>query len=156
MPNYAPSTRQAVADINRGLRVDRDAALVTAASVPIFTIAGGRIYLLDLIGEVTVQIAATATLIHIDTAPTVAAATALCIDSGDIQGHVIGQKYSLPAAAGSVLTISTGGAVLKANPVWVIPIGTLNLHASASPATGKIKWSLWYVPFDEGAYVEAA
>ena len=37
----------------------------------------------------------------------------------------------------------------------VLPVGTLNLRLSAS-STGSIKWSIWYLPLEDGAYVTAA
>jgi len=143
-------------DIAGGFKVERVAALVTAASVPLFTVIGGRIVLRDLVGEVVVQIAATVTLIHIDAAPTAGGATAMSVDSADIQGFVTARKFHLPATAAAAVTISTGDAALGVTPRWIIPAGTINLHASASPATGTVKWTLRYVPFDFGAYVEAA
>lgn len=152
---YATSTRNRIADITLGLRVTRAAALVTAASVPIFTISGGRIVMTSLVGEVTIIIANTATLIHIDTAPTVGVATALSTDSDSIAQAAVGTKYTLPVTVGKMNT-STGAAVLDACPRWVLPIGTLNLHGSAAPATGTIKWTITYVPLDKGALVVAA
>jgi hypothetical protein len=36
-----------------------------------------------------------------------------------------------------------------------LAIGTLNLSCAAS-STGSIKWSVWYVPVDDGATMTAA
>ncbi len=155
MQQYDTATMAHISDMNFGIRVERDAALITAASVPIFNILVGPIVTLSLIGSVVVQIAATATLIHIDTAPTAGVVTALSTDSGDIQGFVIGRQVHLPATVAAHV-LSTGGALIDICPEWVIPVGTLNLHGSAAPATGTVKWTLVYVPFDEGAYVTAA
>ena len=156
MANYNNSTRNRVGDINHGLKVDRAAALITAASVPLFTIAGGRVAIHEIFGEIMVQIAATATLIHIDVEPTAGGAVPLCIDSADIQGHIVGQLYSVPAAVGSAMTVAAGGAYVKTMPTVISGVGTINLHASAAPATGTVKWTVVYVPIDEGAYIEAA
>jgi hypothetical protein len=49
---------------------------------------------------------------------------------------------------------NAGATVLPRNPV-VLPAGTLDLDCAASN-TGSVKWTLWYVPLDEGASVAAA
>jgi hypothetical protein len=156
MPNYAPSTRLAVADINHGLRVDKTAASIVTGQNAYFNVKGGMIFMIDLIGFVTTDIQAAATLLHWDTTPDVGAAAALCIDSGDLTGTAAGSMLILPAAAGSALTVPSG-AYLKLFPIigWVISPGTIDLHASAT-RTGVIRWSLWYIPLYEAAYVEAA
>ena len=155
MQQYDTATMAHISDMNFGIRVERDAALITAASVAIFNIVTGPVVMFSLIGSVVVQIAATATLIHIDTAPAAGTVTALSTDSGDIQGFVPGRQFHLPATVAAHI-LSTGGAVLDVCPQWVLPVGTLNLHGSASPATGTVKWTLVYVPMDEGAHVTAA
>jgi hypothetical protein len=157
--NYEPSTRQALADMSVGIKVDRAAALVTAATVPIFNVAGGRVLLLGLLGEVVVAIAATATNITIThlTTDATAVVTPLTIAGSDIASLAPGRMITLPAAVGSVPTLSVGSsaAVFNAAPKYVLKTGNLQLVGSAAPATGTIKWSLWYVPLDEGAYVTA-
>ena len=159
MPIYTPSTRQAQADVYLGFRVDRAAALVTAATVPIFTIKGGRVLLTGFLGEIVVAIAATATTLQIThlTTDATAVVTPLCIASADIQSMAPGRMFTLPAAVGSVLTTSVGSSAAVFNAVrYTLKIGNLQLVGSAAPATGTIKWSMWYIPIDPGAYVEAA
>ena len=57
MPNYNLSTRQRVADLVTGLRVDKAAISIAAASTKsLFTVAGGNVLVLGLVGEVTVVI----------------------------------------------------------------------------------------------------
>jgi hypothetical protein len=160
MPNYNQDTLFALANIRLGARVDRAAALVTAATVPIFTVVGGRVVLTSFVGEISVAIAATATTLQIThlTTDATAVVTPLCIASADIQSMAAGRMFTLPAAVGSALDISVGSsaAVLSAAPLYVLKTGNLQLVGSAAPATGTIKWSLTYVPLDDGAYVKAA
>jgi len=62
MPNYNASTRQAIADIGVGLRVDRaTAALPATTSDVLFTVSGGRVIVDLILGEVTTVIEATPT-----------------------------------------------------------------------------------------------
>ena len=47
-----------------------------------------------------------------------------------------------------------GANVLPRNPV-VLPVGTLDWLTSATN-TGSIRWTLLYIPLDDGAYVRFA
>jgi hypothetical protein len=160
MPIYQFDKRQATADVNFGLRVDRAAALVLNGTNNIFTVVGGRVLLTGLLGEIVVAIAATATTLqitHLRTDVTTPVATVLCIAGADIQSHAPGRMFTLPAAVGSALTESTGSSAALMNAVrYYLPVGGLRLVSTAAPATGTIKWSLWYIPVDDGAYVAAA
>lgn len=161
MPNYEPSTRQTVADLRLGLRVDRAAALVLQATTPLFNIKGGRVLMTGFLGEVTVDIANTATTLqisHLRDDVTAPVATVLDIASASIAQATAGTMYTLPAAVGSALTTSTNNsaAIMGLQVPIVLTKGALSLVGSAAPATGKIKWSIWYIPLDDGAYVEAA
>ena len=160
MPNYQPSTIAAIGDIQNGLRVERAAALVTAATVSLFNIFG-RVILTGFYGEVMTAVAATATTLQIVVLTTVATAvvTPLSIASADITGVAAGRIFTLPAAVGSVLTISTGSsaAAINLQPKYLLRgPGAVQLIGSAAPATGTIKWVAWYIPVDDGAYLEAA
>ena len=158
--NYSASTRNRVADLNLGLRVQRAAATVAQAAVTIFTVGGGRVVLLELIGEATSTLAGATTLAisHIPTSgasATVAIATA----TGSINAKLAGTKYTLPAAIGSALTEETDGAgaiVLSTNATLLLNIGNLTLTGGTAPNTGTIKWTAVYVPFDIGAFMLAA
>jgi len=154
---YNQSEVTALGDIAGGLKVERAAAMVTAASVEIFTVIGGRIVLRELVGEVVVEMAAEACAIHIDAECAVGGATAMCVDGLlDLTGQAVGVKILLPATAAVLMVISTGTSALSVTPRWIIPAGTINLHGSTAPSAGTIKWTLQYVPLDNGAYVEAA
>ena len=158
--NYSASTRNRIADITLGLRVDRATAVVPQTAHTIFTVAGGRVVLLELVGEATSTLAGATTLLvsHIPTSGA-SVTVALSIACLSINGKLAGTKFTLPAAAGSALTMEAdgGGAVmLSANPTWLLNIGALTLTAGGAPNTGYIKWTAVYVPFDTGAYVVAA
>jgi len=99
------SLRRAVAQVGVGIRVDRPAALVTAATVNLFTVNAGRVLLTGFLGEVVVAIAATATTLQIThlTTDVTAVVTPLCIASADIQSYAAGRMFALPAAVGESL-----------------------------------------------------
>ena len=64
--------------------------------------------------------------------------------------------YSAAAGVvGDAALLSTAGEVALQDRPVALSVGALELKTSAS-AGGQMKWSLWYVPLDDGAYVTAA
>ena len=157
MGNYNPSTRARVADINQGLKVTKSAMSCAAtADVSLFTVSGD-VALLGLVGvcDGAMQAAATTVLIKhvVDGAD-----TALSAASATLSEKAADTMLTLPAAAGSALTISTGegAALLTAAPVWYLQAGVLTCTVGAATNTQTITWHIWYVPMEEGASVVAA
>jgi len=161
--SYNPSTRNRIADINLGLRVDRPTATIPLAApttFTIFTVAAGRVVLLELVGEATSTLAGATTLLvtHIPTSGA-SATVALSVACLSIDAKLAGTKFTLPASAGSALTMQTDGAgciAIDANPIYLLNIGNLSVIAGTAANTGYIKWTAVYVPFDDGAYMVAA
>ena len=138
-----------------GIRVDRaTAALPQTANAPIFTVAGGRVIVQMMLGEVTTVIQAQLNNPQLTAVPTVGTAVDLCAVV-DINALEVGGKLSpagvLATALGKTLA---GAAVSTLNPL-IIAAGTINLNCSASN-TGSMKWSIWYSPVDDGATITAA
>lgn len=154
MQQYDTATMARMADMNFGIRVERDAATLAAASTPYFNIVTGAIVLISLVGTVTVDIPVAAVVLHWDTA-TAGTVTALSTDGGSMSGFLVGRQSHLPATVAAQIN-STGGAAQDVCPRWVIPVGTLNCHCGVASTTGLVKWTLVYVPFDEGAHVTVA
>jgi hypothetical protein len=159
MPSYNLSTRGSIADINQGLRVDRATAnLPQTGQYDLFTVGGGRVLLLGLIGEVTTVIETQANNTNLEFNPDAAtlADSDLCAVL-DITGDVVGTLYSITGTAANAMVDSgTTGflAYTLASPRFMTP-GKIELHCAASN-TGQVKWSVWYIPVDDGAYIEAA
>jgi hypothetical protein len=123
-----------------GTKVDRaTATLPQTAQGSIFTVSGGRILLTGLVGEVTTATGATATTLKVTSNPTTGTDVDLTSATA-ITSKEIGAQFTLPATSGSGL---------------VVPVGTIDIVTSASD-TGSVKWSLTYVPLDDGATVTAA
>jgi len=159
MPNYSVDTQNTIADMTVGCRVDRDAAVIAAAQV-LFTVAGGNILLLGFYGEIMVAIDAgnQLTLTYdVDTiGGQVAVDTVLGSQSADIDTYVAGRMLYLPAAAGALTATATCGACpLDVAQAWVLPPGHFDLTSTGTTTTGTIRWSLWYIPLDAGAFVVA-
>jgi hypothetical protein len=141
-----------------GVRVDRaTAALPQSATGSIFTVSGGRIVLTSLVGEVTTVLGAVATTLAVVATPTVGAATTLASATA-VTSDAVGDWLTLPATLGSALvhTAVAGAVALPSLSLGIlVAVGSIQLTASASD-TGSVKWSMTYVPFDDGATVVAA
>lgn len=117
----------------------------------LFTITGGKILVLGIMGEVTTIIQAQANATKIVSNPTTGADVDLCA-SNDINADAVGTFYNITGTlADAMVATTSGGVTAQANPVIVAP-GTIDLYCAAS-STGQIKWSLIYVPVDSGVSV---
>ena len=147
-----------VRTLTQGLVVSRaTATLPQTTSSSIFTITGGRILLIDIVGEVTTviqtQLNNTKLVFNPDGAGT---STDLCAVT-DITADAVGTLYSItgtPATAlQDALWCITSNKAL-ARPL-ILSEGAIELSCSASN-TGSVAWDLLYVPLDTGAAVAAA
>lgn len=157
MANYNLSTRARIADINQGMRVAKTGSSCAAvADVSLFTVSGD-VALLGLVGvcDGAMEAAATTILVkHVVDGTD----TGLSAASATMSAQAEDTMLTLPADAGSALTISTGegAAAIGLAPVWYLQSGTLKMAVGAATNTQTISWYLWYVPMEDGAYVEAA
>jgi len=161
MPIFDPSTLAAIAFINRGARVDRAAALgsvlFTTAKVPLFNVLVGKILELAIIGEVTDALGAgEATLAKWTGTPTVGTSVDLCANSATLASATAGQQLVMTGTLATAMTIANAGGALWQVTSHVIDIGTIDITGSVQGATGSVKFSMWYLPLEDGAYVTAA
>jgi len=168
--NYSPSTIARVADINYGLRVDTaviaGATLSTAnpTLTTLFNVVGGRVLVRQLIGEAYVTLVGVGCLVKFGFTPTGGAQvdlTAVSLDAGS-GAWAKGIRLILGAAIGGTTTFSAiGVSVAKAADPYILGQvglgGAIVFHATTAAFTaGSAKFSLWYVPLDDGSYIEAA
>jgi hypothetical protein len=145
-----------VRTIALGINVSRaTSALPATAALNIYTVTGGRIMLISLVGEVTTIIQAQACTIKVTSTPTAGSAVDLSAVSASLSGLEVGGKLTLPAAAATALVSGNAGGVIAKQAAWIIPVGSISYTTSATN-TGAIKWDLTYVPLDAGAQVVAA
>ena len=157
MSNYAPSTRKRIADINLGIRVDRAAATMTGASTKsLFNVEGGRVLVRALVGEVTVAVANSTNNAKFVSTPDVGSVADMCA-VGATQNLGIGGLVSLPgtsiATAMHVSSTTAAGAVPACNTSGIIAAAGVIGYNNSHSTDGTLKFSIWYVPLDEGAYV---
>lgn len=157
MPNYNWSQRLAAATSVLGIRVDRATdTLPQTAAEAIFNIVGGRVCMTGILGEVTVVLGTVGNL-NLEANPSGAGTTSV-LDAVVAGGaKEVGSLFSITGAVGDAALCDDAGGVQFGPrlPGVVLPVGTLELRTSASD-TGEMKWSIWYVPLDDGAYVTAA
>jgi len=120
----------------------------------LFTVAGGRVEVTLLIGEVTTIIQNSDPVLSMTTAPTTGSAVVLNSTVATTSLEVGG--FIRVTGDGGALVKSNAGAVLSSSVPsgFVVPAGDIVLDAGASK-TGSVKWDLFYFPIDEGATVTA-
>jgi hypothetical protein len=142
-----------------GIRVVRQAAIVPqTATGSIFRVNGGRCAIY-LAGKFAAAASATVTTLTVTNTTSGAAAdrgaTTNLSSATAITSQAIGSNVTLANTVGGALLLATGAIIMQTVP-HVVEIGTIDLTTSASNATASIKWVLYYLPIDQGAFVNTA
>jgi len=144
-----------------GVRVHRaTATLPQSTDQAIFTVAGGRVLITSLIGQVTTVIGTGTTPdLKIKFNPTATGADFDLCTAVSISADAVGQAYYIAGNVASPGALLVGGAVGQANPVFAsplaLPAGDIEIDIDES-VTGSVSWTLTYIPLDDGAAVTAA
>lgn len=155
MPNYAQTTKTALADVVLGIRVDRaTAALPQSTAHALFTVSGGKVAITGIIGEVTTAIQNQANNTKIVANPTTGSDVDLCAVLS-IANDELGCLYGITGVVSEAMVGANAGYAPWPTRPLVVNAGTIDLNCAASN-TGSVQWSLWYVPLEDGAYVTAA
>ncbi len=168
MANYAPSTRARISDLITGMRVDTAVLLANSymitgptATEAIFNVYG-RIKVMHLFFEVITTLSGQATVLYYTYTSATPAETVQPISSvgASMSGAVRGIRYSC-------IGITVGQATLIDAQAGISPVimkekmilgafegvGTIGINtATATIATGTVRFSLFYVPVSDGAY----
>lgn len=144
-----------------GVRVDRaTATLPQSTDQAIFTVAGGRVLITSLIGQVTTVIGTGTTPdLKIKYNPTATGTDFDLCTAVSISADAVGQAYYIAGNVATPGALLVGGAVGQANPVFAAPLalpaGDIEIDMDES-VTGSVRWTLTYIPLDDGASVVAA
>ena len=136
-----------------GFRAEKAAATLPATTTQtIFTVAGGRVLVTLLVGEVTTIIQAQANNLKVTGAPTVGTAVDLASNL-DVNAKEAGTLL-LVEGDGTALVGANAGAALNGvgGCAIVVPVGVIRIETSAT-STGATKWQIRYFPLDDGAVV---
>lgn len=140
-----------------GIKVDRTTSTLPASTdLSIFTVSGGRIIVTSILGEVTTIIQAQACALKLKSVPTTGTAKDIS-GTFDVNALEVGGLISLDGTALSTALSGTnaGGALAGRGSGIFVPIGAIKYNTAATN-TGSIKWSITYIPYDNGAVVVAA
>ena len=134
-----------------GIRVNKAAATIPqTTSQTIFTVTGGRVLVTLLFGEVTTVIQAGANNMSVESDPTVGVVSVL--SSGlDIASLAVGILLT-SEMDGTALIQGNAGMLGTGQGKAIISAGIITCKTDASK-TGATKWTLYYYPIDDGAYV---
>ena len=144
-----------------GIRVAKATAILPATGLQtLFTVAGGRVLCTLLVGEVTVVFDGTVNSLNVVHDPTVGAV-------GDLNAATVctsdaaGTLYTVTGIQAALMgTQKEGGtevpthvtAVAPLAP-FILPAGVTKLQTTATDTTGATKWTMCYIPIDDGASV---
>jgi hypothetical protein len=127
---------------------------LSATNIPLFTIAGGRILLTSIVGEVTVAVTvANASKLQLN--PTVGAVNAdMCttLDIGTTDTPV-GNLLSITGDPTAAMIRAAGLARLTAAQL-ILDEGQIEQVSAGTD--GEITWTATWLPYDEGATLVAA
>jgi len=151
-----------IRSIGLGVKVEKASAILPATGLQtLFTVSGGRVLVTSLIGEVTVVFDGTTNSLNVVHDPDVGAV-------GDISGATVctsdiaGTLYTVHGIQAALLgTQKEGGTevpthVVAKSPVgggFILPAGVTKLQTTGTDTTGSTKWTMIYIPLDDGASV---
>lgn len=132
--------------------------LVTGGSVAdIFTITGGPIEVISLVGEVTTVVSNNPCDMKLIMDPTAGADTDMCLVL-DIDNFVVNTWIHLDGTIGNAAVEGVPGTALPLGVGMDIPLilppGTIDMNlANSDPGTGAITWYMRYKPLKTGVAV---
>ena len=138
-----------------GVRTDR-ATSVTAQSTTkdLFTVAGGRVVIHQIIGMVTTATPVGANNTKLIAHPAAGTDVDLCA-TADIASQEVGAFLTITGTPADALVKATAGASPLQSRSMAIATGTIRLSCDASK-TGAVQWTIFWMPLDDGASVVAA
>jgi len=136
-----------------GQRVDRATANITTG-LDLFTVAGGRVLVTQIVGEVTTIMETKTINFKLTSDPTTGTTNDMCANL-DLTAAEAGSLLSITGLATDAMIAGKSGSVSGMARPMIVAIGAIEATVGATH-TGSIKWSLWYVPLDDGASVVAA
>ncbi len=157
----ASASRQGQAFIDQLIHVSTAARTIPATTTDqIFRVKGGRVLVKALVGEVTTVIQTQADNMKVSAKKldNASAAVGTAVDVAanvDITAREVGGLYFVEGDGTAGVLSNAGAAYVGANSgQWICAQGEIYLTTSATN-TGAMKWDIWYMPLDEGAYVES-
>lgn len=141
--------------INLGQRVSKSTGTLAATTVPLFTVAGGRVGLTCIYGLVgtAITVANSYKLVsNPTTGTTMDLCTATDLGTNDTPaGNVLSiDSPANPITGGSTTTVSS----ISLSGIVPIPVG--QIESVSAGTDGEITWVVFWIPLDDGATLAAA
>jgi len=86
--------------------------------------------------------------------PTVGADVDMCADL-NIVGAAIGSTLNITGTLANAMVYTGGGCGIAQAADVIVHEGTIDLNIEVTPESGKIKWTIHYIPLEPNASVEA-
>jgi len=138
-----------------GQTVERATEVIGIGTAPIFTVTGGRIVVTQILGEITIIMQNIVTTLRLQSDPTAGTTRDICADL-DVDLYAAGDLLGITGVTADAMIPPLTGGVVEAQTMGVIvQEGTIDLVAGANN-TGSVKWTLKYIPLDDGASVAVA
>jgi len=144
---------KALRKLQLGAKVERTTANLTTG-LALFNILGGRVQLNLIVGEVTTIMQAGANACKLTADPTIGATTDLCA-TADMDAAEAGTLITISGTAVTAMQLGKSGSVRGQDSPVILAVGQM-IWVQAAVKTGSVKWTLFYIPIDDGAYVTAA
>jgi hypothetical protein len=132
---------------------------LTTGNVTIFTITGGPIKILEIVGIVTTVAQAQATSCKLQAVTTTPSATVdMSAGAVDLTGADAGASIRHINTT-AILTVVTAGFVMEGNAFatndtqFLVPVGSIQLNNASATNSGAITWYLRYVPLSPSSRV---
>jgi hypothetical protein len=148
------SQKDAAGLLTLGIHVAKAAeTLPSSTTQDIFTVAGGRVWVRLLIGEVTTLVGTGTTPdLQVQIDPTTGTTVDIATDV-QIGDDEVGTMYLVEGDGTALVPISSG--YVAATQGFVLQAGTVQIVTSET-TDGATKWDLYYWPLDDGASVVSA
>lgn len=119
---------------------------------PLFDVFNGRVIVTGLIGEVTSAISGTTVNVSLIANPNVGSDSVIS-GANSMDGKPVGHLVGITGVGASTYLRES---VVPFGSAFVVKAGSIDILVDASDAMGAIAWTLFYVPLDDGAYVEGS
>lgn len=138
-----------------GAPVLKATGTITVATLPLYTIAGGRVMITSLYGLVTTDITVAGTTL-LRANPTTGVTGNLCTatDLGTTD-TLAGAMLNISGVVGDSIVASIGWATGFKQGNLIVATGQIEM-VTATGADGAISWYVTWVPMDDGATLVAA
>lgn len=152
-PQVAPAAVAALA----GDVAQKSVSTAAAGTLSLFTVAGGRVLVLELYGTPTVRVGAGAVTAKVQATSSNGDANDLCT-AATIASAPVDRHYSVPG--NTITTLRTGsgegGVAGILPPGIIVPPGTIQLVLVGNSGAGTMLWTVLWAPLDVGATLVAA